>query len=161
MTELRQPWVVFRVDGRRYALPLSVVERVERAAAPLPLPGAPDGIAGALNLHGRILPLAEARNRLDLPPRAMIPADQMLVVADSLSFLLLVDAVEEVLETSPDRFTPVESVCPGGTRPGILGILEDPEAGLVLMCTPGVFVQPEGRAVLAATLQALTGENSG
>lgn len=160
MNDVRQPWVVFRVAERRYALPLNAVERVEQAAAPLPLPGAPAGAAGILTLHGRILPLADARHSLDLPPRAMIPADQMLVVADTLPFLLWVDAVETVLETSPAQITPVEQVCPGGARHGVLGILEDPIGDLILMCIPKAFVQPEGHAALAAALQAIAGKVS-
>lgn len=149
MGEIRQPWVVFRVDECRYALPLNVVERIEWAAAPLPLPGAPAGIAGLLDVHGRILPLAEARSALRLPPRPMTPADQMLLVADAVPFLLLVDSVEGVLEVDPARIAPLEhSASDGGVR-GAVGVLDDAAAGMVMLCEAGAFVRPDVFAVLA------------
>ena len=49
--------VVFRLDERRYALPLAVVERVVRAVDVTPLPKAPPMVLGVIDVHGRVLPV--------------------------------------------------------------------------------------------------------
>jgi two-component system, chemotaxis family, protein-glutamate methylesterase/glutaminase len=56
MSELTQ-LVVFRLDEVRYALRLTVVERIVRAAQVTPLPNAPTIVFGVIDLEGRVLPV--------------------------------------------------------------------------------------------------------
>ena len=57
----RRTIVVFLVDGQRYALPLSAVDRAVRAVAVTPLPEMPPQVLGAINVHGRVLPVLSLR----------------------------------------------------------------------------------------------------
>jgi purine-binding chemotaxis protein CheW len=61
--------VVFRLDERRYALPLAAVERVVRSVTVTPLPGAPAIVLGGINVHGRVLPVLNVRRRFRMPDR--------------------------------------------------------------------------------------------
>ena len=62
-------WVTFAIDARRFALPLESVLRVVRAAEITPLPLAPEGVAGALDVGGRIVPVFDLRRRLQMERR--------------------------------------------------------------------------------------------
>src|SRR5262245_5917412 len=58
--------VVVRLGDRLFALPTVTVERILRMAALVALPGASNGVAGALNLHGVLLPVVDPRPRLGI-----------------------------------------------------------------------------------------------
>ena len=103
--------VVFELEGQRYALPLAGVERIVRAAAVTPLPGAPEIVLGALDLEGSIVPVLDLRKRLLLPGRQVTPSDQFVIVATARRRLaLVVDAAIGVIEhgaaDDPARLAP-------------------------------------------------------
>jgi purine-binding chemotaxis protein CheW len=71
--------VVFALDEPRYALPLSNVERVVYAVEITPLPNAPAIVQGAINVQGRIIPVVNIRERLQLPAREMNCSDHFII----------------------------------------------------------------------------------
>jgi purine-binding chemotaxis protein CheW len=71
--------LVFELGGRLYGLPLADVCELVRAAAPTPLPRAPDVVKGVLNLHGVVVPVFDVRRRFGLPVRDVQPADHFIV----------------------------------------------------------------------------------
>ena len=58
--------VAFMLDGQRYGLRLSVVERVVRAVEVTSLPSAPDIVMGVINLAGQIVPVVNIQRRFRL-----------------------------------------------------------------------------------------------
>lgn len=57
--------LVFRVSQEQFGLPLaSVVEVFESANPPIPVPGAPDWVAGVINHHGQVVPVLRMRKFL-------------------------------------------------------------------------------------------------
>lgn len=92
-------WVVFRLDDGRYALPLSAVERIVRAAQITPLPLAPPIVLGALDVAGEILPVFDLRLRFGLPQRPLDPSDQFVIAHTSRrKVVLAVDSAQGVIE---------------------------------------------------------------
>ena len=71
--------VVFALDELRYALPLSAVERVVRSVEITPLPNAPAIVQGAINVQGKIIPVVNIRERLQLPAREMSCNDHFII----------------------------------------------------------------------------------
>jgi PAS domain S-box-containing protein len=71
--------VVFALDEPRYALPLSVVERVVRSVEITPLPNAPAIVQGAINVQGKIIPVVNIRERLQLPAREINCNDHFII----------------------------------------------------------------------------------
>lgn len=69
-----------RIDDVRYALRLQDVVEVVRAAAVVPIPGAPPVVLGLLDLRGEPVPVLDARRRFGHPMRALHP-DEHFVVA--------------------------------------------------------------------------------
>jgi len=99
----------FQLGEGLYGLELKDIQEVADAVTIHYLPGAPDGILGAINLHGQILPV------LDLPlqfgfekgPRAkrlIIPA------AQNFSLALAVDSVRPILNFEAEQVKPCQNV---------------------------------------------------
>ncbi|MFZ2959454.1 MAG: chemotaxis protein CheW [Candidatus Ozemobacteraceae bacterium] len=98
--ELKQI-LVFALGTSRHALPLSVVERVIRVVEITPLPKLPEFIRGVINLHGRVIPVIELRNRLGIPPRGMALDDRLIIARTSRrTVALLADSVVGIPELS-------------------------------------------------------------
>jgi purine-binding chemotaxis protein CheW len=101
------PFVSFRLDRQLYALPLDHVERALRMVAVTPVPKAPPWIAGVINLHGRVIPTVDLRQRFGQPSRGAQADDRLLVVqAPERTVALMVDEVTEVLEMPAQQVDP-------------------------------------------------------
>jgi purine-binding chemotaxis protein CheW len=123
--------VAFRLGYERYAIDLQAVERVVRAVALTPLPGAPRAIRGVFSLRGRVVPVGDLRLRLGLPEREVAIEDQ-IILARSRSRVLgvLTEGATEVLSCRPDSIEHSEHVLQGAEA--ISGIGQLPN-GLVLI----------------------------
>lgn len=87
--------VLFRLDGRRCAIPASAVVEILAAVATIPLPSQPPYIAGVIDLRGTIVPVLDLRVRFGLPSRPMELADQFIVTrARDRLLALWIDDVE-------------------------------------------------------------------
>lgn len=101
--------VVWTLDSFRYALPLEAVERVLLPVAVTPLPDAPPGILGVIDVAGRLTPVYDMRRRLQLPPQPLRLSDRLLLArarnapaaffADSVEGACQYDAALERLDT--------------------------------------------------------------
>jgi purine-binding chemotaxis protein CheW len=91
--------VVFALDEPRYALSLSVVERVVRSVEISPLPNAPAIVQGAINVQGNIIPVVNIRERLGLPAREINCGDHFIIAQTQRRKVALVaDYVAEIRE---------------------------------------------------------------
>jgi purine-binding chemotaxis protein CheW len=87
--------LLFSVAGMRCALELECVSSVLRAAALTPLPGAPRGVRGLLNLYGVLLPVFDPARGLDLAERELRVTDRYVVARTARrAVALLVESVE-------------------------------------------------------------------
>jgi purine-binding chemotaxis protein CheW len=153
MSEIAQ-FVVFRLDERRYALPLSVVERVVRAVDVTPLPTASPMVLGAIDVHGRVLPVFNVRRRFLMPERPVRPCDWFVIAHTARhTVVLVVDESEGVVERPQTEIVPSTQIVPGlEDFPGVL-TLED---GLVLIHDVERFLSlAEARALDEAMVQTL------
>src|SRR5258708_20884167 len=123
----------FGVGQHSYALALQSVERVIRAVALTPLPGAPTVIRGVFSLHGRVIPVADPRLRLGSQAND-IELDDRIIVARIPNRLLgvLVHGAFEVL------YCPERDIVDG--EAGLCG-LEAGEAIGRAADGPGLFTQ--------------------
>jgi purine-binding chemotaxis protein CheW len=95
--------LTLEVDGRLCGVPVPQVRDVIRGERIARVPLAPPGVAGVLNLRGRIVTAVDLRDRLGLPP-AGPDAVRMSVVVEEHGELysLLADDVGEVLTLQPE-----------------------------------------------------------
>ncbi|OPY75386.1 MAG: Chemotaxis protein CheW [Syntrophorhabdus sp. PtaU1.Bin058] len=105
--------VSFQLDDRQFAVPLSSIERIERAVSITPLPKAPDIVLGVINIHGSIVPVFNIRERFRLPPRDMQLSDQLIVAHTSKrTIALLVDSVIAVIEVPGEKIVETSNILP-------------------------------------------------
>ncbi|HOU33276.1 MAG TPA: chemotaxis protein CheW [Synergistaceae bacterium] len=77
---MREPVLAFSVAERRFALPLSEVDRIVAAVEIQDLPQAPAFVRGVVNVGGALVPVVDLRVLRALPPREMELSDRMILV---------------------------------------------------------------------------------
>ena len=143
--------VVFDIEGARYALPLSAVERVLPMAAVAALPQAPPIALGVINLRGDVIPVLDLRRRLGFPPRVFSLAARLVVASTRRRRLALpVDDVRGVQEVAPESVTDPGAVLPGLRH--LTGIVALPD-GLLYLHDLEAFLSLEEEARLDASLR--------
>jgi purine-binding chemotaxis protein CheW len=106
-------YIVFILDTQRYALHLTVVDRVVRMVHVTPLPHAPDVVLGVVNLEGQVIPVMNIRQRFNLPARDIALTDRLIFAHTARRPVALVaDTVTEVAEWSPESLIPAEEILP-------------------------------------------------
>ncbi len=122
----------FTVDGARYGVDVLLVQEALRAQARTPVPLAPAGVAGLVNLRGEVVLAVDLRVRLGLTPMADDAEPMMVVVqVDDEPISLLVDEVGDVLDVDEAQFEAPPDTLPTELRDVIRGAYKLP-TGLLL-----------------------------
>jgi purine-binding chemotaxis protein CheW len=94
--------VTFRLANQTCGLPVATVRDVLAGQKITRIPLAPTGVAGSLNLRGRIVTAINVRDRLRLPASAGHQGPMSVVVEHGGElYALLVDEVAEVIRVEP------------------------------------------------------------
>lgn len=118
--------VVFDLERQRYALHLSVVERVLPMVAVSPLPKAPAIALGVINLRGAVLPVLDLRRRLALPAREYGVTAHLVVARTSRRRVAMpVDEVLGVQEVAATAVVAPDVVLPGTAHVAGIATLPD------------------------------------
>lgn len=146
MPAIRAQFVVFRLDERRFALPLAVTERVIRAVEVTPLPQAPAIVLGAIDVHGRVVPVLDVRRRFLMPERELRPSDWFLLARTTRRpVALVIDESEGVADRPQDDIVASGEIAAGLDQfPGVVRL----DDGLVLIHDLETFLSlDEARAL--------------
>jgi purine-binding chemotaxis protein CheW len=148
--------LVFELAGARHAVALSAVREVVRAVFITPLPDAPPVVEGVIDVRGDIVPVYDLRARFGLPPRALDPAEWLILVWTGERPAALRCDAADWLKTVPA--TAVErggEVLRGGRR--LLGVARLAD-GLVLIHDLALFLDDAERDLLDAALARHAGD---
>jgi purine-binding chemotaxis protein CheW len=96
-----------RLGTQPVALPAAAVEHVLRMVALTPLPDAPPGVVGVVNVHGTVLPVVDPRPRLGMATPRPHPDQYLVLIAAANRYLLWLDGVDRVTAAAPDHLEPV------------------------------------------------------
>ena len=148
--EVMKDIIIFSLDEPRYALPLSLVERVVRIVEITPLPKAPDIVMGVINMHGQILPVINVRRRFNLPEREIRLEDQLIIVNTSKRMVaLVVDSVSGVHKLEERELGIAKQELPyAGYIEGVVKL----EQGLFLICDLDQFLSLDEEKFLDTAL---------
>ena len=92
-------FLVVATGGRRFALPIAEVERACRRVAIEPLPGAPAGLLGVIDVGGELWSVVDFHDRLALPPAEPSLGDRLVLLRlATMRVAIVVQAVEGVVE---------------------------------------------------------------
>ena len=95
--------LVFTVESERYALLARDVDQVVRSVAITDLPGAPIVVEGIIDVRGTIVPVLDIRRRFDLPQRAPVLSDLLIIAsAGSRRVALRANASASIQQIDPD-----------------------------------------------------------
>lgn len=141
MTELRigaeaGQFIVFRLDGVEYGLPVEGVDEIIRIPDKLtPVPGGPAFLAGVTGRRGRALPVIDQRRRFELSGTAAAGRGHVVVLAvGALRIGLLVDAVTTVLRIPPDVIGPTPNLA--GEEARLIAQVANLEGRMILLLSP-------------------------
>ncbi len=76
---MTQEFAVFSIGEAEFALDVTEVREILRAASLSPAPGH-EGVEGLLNLRGEVVPVIDIRSRLGLPAREIAVSDYLIVL---------------------------------------------------------------------------------
>jgi purine-binding chemotaxis protein CheW len=143
----------FAVEGRKYALPLSCVDKIIRVVEITPLPKAPHIILGIINFHGRVIPVVNLRKRFDLPERDMELSDQLIIAeTPHRPVALLADHVGTVIEIDNQEIIRAGQIVPRTEYvEGVVMLAE----GLLLIHDLAKFLSLDEETVLNEALKEI------
>jgi purine-binding chemotaxis protein CheW len=138
-TETEQ-FIVFRLDGGEYGLPVDGVEEIIRVPdRPTRVPGAPSFLAGVIGWRGRVLPVVDQRRRFELPEAGAAQRRHAVVLAvGPLRIGLQVDAVTAVLRI-PRSVIDQTPDYPGG-RSGLVSRVANLDGRMILLLAPELLL---------------------
>lgn len=143
--------IMFVVAGERWAVPVAAVERVFPMVAVAPLPGCPDVVLGAINVHGEIVPVFDPHCLLGAPAVVGRAEAQLLLVRTPRRLLALaVDEVVGVAEVPAVAVAPAEAVHHAVER--LAGVAPLPD-GLLLVHDVDAFLSGAEERQLEVALE--------
>jgi purine-binding chemotaxis protein CheW len=109
-----EKFLVFGLNGNRFAISLAVVERVVRVAEITPVPDPPAGIRGVINVAGQITPVMDLRQQLHLAEAEIEISDYLILIQSNQGRIaLLVNEVLWIIERSRDDIVPADNIFSG------------------------------------------------
>ena len=146
--------LTFTLDEPRYALYLSIVERVIHAVEITPLPKAPEIVPGIINVHGEILPVIDIRKRFNLPFRERMIEDVFIIAGtDKRKVVLVADAVSSITEVDEEDIRTAQTNI--SFAENIKGVVKL-EKGLFLICDMDMFLSLDEESRLSSALSGKT-----
>ncbi len=105
--EQEEQFVVFRLAGEIYGIPITLVHEIIRYREITRIPRSAEYVRGVLNLRGQIVPVIDLRKRLGLPSAEETNSSRIVVTEVEENIVgMIVDAVTEVLRLPFSRIEP-------------------------------------------------------
>jgi chemotaxis-related protein WspB len=140
--------LVFQIGADRYGLPLPAVRRVLPLMALKALPGAPEAVAGLMNLHGAVIPVIDL-GRLAGAAAVARRTDTRIVLVDYTG----PDGAVHALGLAAERVQGVQAVDDAALAPA--GVLAAPFLDRVAGDAQGIVQLVEPDRMLPDALRAL------
>ena len=136
-------FVVFRLVGEDYAIPIAGVHTVEKIMPITRVPHAPQFVDGVINLRGEVVPVINLRRRLGLPEATdCVDAHIVVALAGEQLVGLIVDEISHVLSLPQTAIQPANQVIGESNRNFLLGVGKW-ENGLIIVLDLERVVDPE------------------
>lgn len=133
-------WVVFSLGPAQYAVNVLRVQEVLRPAPIEPVPGAPAGVLGIINLRGNIVTVVSARYCLGLAEIAGDDNTRIIIVnRDDDKLGILIDSVADVIELDPAAINPAPRVDGIGGERSAYGVAQFGERVTIFIDLDGLL----------------------
>lgn len=109
MEELK--YVVFQLGKQKYGMNLMYINGIEQDYNIIPVPNAPEGVTGIINLRGAVIPVYSLRERFNMDREIDNPEKSLLITRSSGTILAYeVDAVDKIEELSVENISKMPQV---------------------------------------------------
>ncbi len=147
-----EQFIVFKLGGEEYGLPIGSVDEVVRVPDTLTrLPKAPAFIEGVMNLRGRVVPVIDQRRRFKLEGQGERRRERIVVVRiEQMQAGFVVDTVSEVLSIPQSQLRPTPDLAADGSQviDRIANI--EVEGRMILLLEPRELLDRAEKDLLAA-----------
>lgn len=121
----------FAVGSDLYAVDIMRIKEIVRPVPVTPVPKAPSGMVGVIDLRGQVLPVFDLRLRFDLPPRAeeeLVHVRHLIVSIDGRVLGLVVDRVHDVVNVRRGQLRVGPGVLVGEAAEVFIGVCPVPSS---------------------------------
>ncbi len=123
-TEANMEFVTFQAGGQSFSLNIVHVREIRRWSAVTPLPHAPDGVLGVMNLRGSVIPIYDLAARFGLGTTPDHPRNVVVVAqAGNQTIGVLVEMVSEILSVPQGDIQDTPDIRSETTKSSIAGII--------------------------------------
>lgn len=129
----RRQYLLFKLNGDQYAIPLSESREIVQYVTPVKLPSVPDTVAGVMNLRGKMVAVINLAKRLGLPKSLITPRTCIIIAetpTEPMGFI--VDEIEEVIELDDDNIELCPTTMSQDCSDVLTGIIE--REGRAIVC---------------------------
>jgi purine-binding chemotaxis protein CheW len=151
-----EQFIVFRLGGEEYGLPIGVVDEVVRVPDTLTrLPRAPAFIEGVMNLRGRVVPVIDQRRRFKFESQGEQRRERVVIVRiDQMQAGFVVDTVSEVLSIPQSQLRPTPDLAAEGSH--VIDRIANIEVAgrMILLLDPRELLDRAEKDLLAAMGQS-------
>ncbi|WP_292037135.1 MULTISPECIES: chemotaxis protein CheW [unclassified Brevundimonas] len=150
-TGAAEAYLIFRIGGDEYGLPLAAVGEVARLPERLTrVPRAPAFVEGVLNLRGRVTPVIDQRRRFQAPTSAALGQPRVIVTTvEARQTGFIVDAVSEILGIAETQMDPAPDFTADAGRLFTRVATLDGGERLILLIEPKALLDRAERDLLA------------
>ena len=107
---MQEQWIVFRVAGELYCHSVASVKEILRYEEPTPVPGAPDAVAGILNVRGEVITVLSARRMMELAAGVTDDNWRVIVLETGIGYYgIIVDGVDEIIRFAAEQIDGIGS----------------------------------------------------
>lgn len=152
-TQLEQ-FVIFRLGGEVYAVPILAVTEVVPTLDITPVPNAPDYILGLTNLRSKIVPVLDLEKKFGLRSDTQTIRRHIMIAESEQKapFGILVDEVTEILKIAPDTIKPSPEMVATKISTEYLG-------GVIVLANDRQTVETERMALILDLQKILSDKN--
>jgi purine-binding chemotaxis protein CheW len=107
-TETTKQFITFTLDAQEYGVDIMRVREIKGWTEPTALPQSPAYVRGVINLRGIIVPILDLRARFGMGATTTTRMHVVIIViTDTRTTGLLVDAVSDIISVEPGSVRPV------------------------------------------------------
>lgn len=147
MTDGSMHVVIFQLAEQRYAIPVTDIAQLIEMVAITALPNAPETVSGVINVRGKIVPIIDLRQRLNLPLQEYaLHTPIMLVTLEEHMLGIVVDKVLQVREISATMWETPPQIMPANLTTDakfIVGVAKMDDYLLIILNIRALLTKPE------------------
>ncbi|MDR3374200.1 MAG: chemotaxis protein CheW [Ancalomicrobiaceae bacterium] len=126
-------FVIFHIEGERFAVPLAEVQEIIRVPDVVKVPLSPPSLEGIANLRGVVLPIINLRQAFGFPPVLHDDATRVVVLDHGRPVGLVVDRMANVVTVESDRIEPSDTIRSTVDADFLEGMIRDADGRTIVM----------------------------